>query len=284
MSKGKFDSQQLGDFIEGREETQEQQTQKPPAEQETDNQETQASTEGEQDSQLSEADALKERVARLEAEKEAYTKEMDNKLKAAREDAAKKRKQKQQIKEEADLLFEKEREEYKKELKKLRERTAKLDELEKSREDTEKSSDEKLKLKQIELEAREKEFEKLSKKSKDIETKYNEMIARQEEERKLQDQVYQEKIDELLQAIPESKQKYAKRIAQSEQDKRDALTALLEAKHDGLFDEPSIQVNHSSPKINDDNKNSQEPRSKKELMKQGLKRLNEGITPGKNLL
>lgn len=62
-----------------------------------------------------------------------------------------------------------------------------------------------------------------------------------------QKQVYQERISEELNKIPESRRKFAEMMIKGHNDPRDAWTALSEAKADGLFEDKVTNVVHTTP-------------------------------------
>ena len=87
----------------------------------------------------------------------------------------------------------------------------------------------------------------------DFETKVQEMsekVTEFEADRAAQRQVYQERIDQEIDKIPEKFKKFADSMVKGFQDPREGWTALAEAKAQGLFEDKTIVVNHDVPGAN----------------------------------
>jgi len=91
-----------------------------------------------------------------------------------------------------------------------------------------------------------------------------------------QEEVYKQRLEEELKAIPEKFQQAANLMVKGAGNYRDALIELSEAKINGIFDEKSVHVNHGTPGATDgarrDKKSIDEAeRAEKDKMSPALK-------------
>jgi len=76
-------------------------------------------------------------------------------------------------------------------------------------------------------------------------------VSEFEAEREAQRQVYQERIDQEIDKIPEKFKKFAESMVKGFSDPRESWSALTEAKAQGLFEEKTVVVNHDVPGAKD---------------------------------
>lgn len=84
------------------------------------------------------------------------------------------------------------------------------------------------------------------------------LLSQYEADRAAESQVYQSRITEELDKIPEQYKEHANLIVKGAGDPRDALIALNEARLKGMFEDKTVVVNHSTPGARDGARASQE--------------------------
>ncbi len=84
------------------------------------------------------------------------------------------------------------------------------------------------------------------------------LLSQFEADRAAESQVYQNRISEELDKIPEQYKEHAALIVKGAGDPRDALIALNEARLKGMFEDKTVVVNHQVPGARDGARSSQE--------------------------
>lgn len=84
------------------------------------------------------------------------------------------------------------------------------------------------------------------------------ILSQYEADRAAESQVYQNRLDEELNRIPEKYRELANLLVKGSGDPRDALVALNEAKLKGMFEDKTVVVNHQVPGAKDGARASQE--------------------------
>jgi len=231
-------------------------------------------------------DDLSTKIKLMEAEKKLMQDELENKLKEAREDAAKRRMQNKVLKEQATELFSKEKELYAKEIAELKKQADELAALKKKDAISEKGIGEQLELTRLEIESKNKELLKTQKKADEAQSKLQEFLDQQKETEEIQNKVLDEKIAEELAKIPEGKRKFAELIVKGEgSDKKAGLYALLEAKNDNLFGVKKVEVIHQVPR-NSETTNTNKVLTSKGKISSGLRTIqgNGHLRPGQRII
>ena len=159
------------------------------------------------------ADDLELKLKTIEAEKKLMQDELENKLKAAREDAAKKRLQNKELKSQASEMFSVERETLAKEIAELKRQTKELESFKKKEELNDKEIGERLELSKLEIESQNKALLKANKKAEESQAKLQEFLDQQKETELIQSQILGEKITEIIESLPADQSRYAKLIA-----------------------------------------------------------------------
>lgn len=83
-------------------------------------------------------------------------------------------------------------------------------------------------------------------------------LEQYEIERQAEAKIYQDRVKEELDKVPEKYRDYAQLIVKGAGDARDALLAISEAKIKGMFEEKTVVVNHSVPGAQDGARSSNE--------------------------
>jgi len=234
------------------------------------------------------ADDLELKLKTIEAEKKLMQDELENKLKAAREDAAKKRLQNKELKASAAELFSGERDLLAKEIAELKKQTKELESFKKKEELNDKEIGEQLIASKLENEAQIKALLKANKKAEESQAKLQEFLDQQAETELIQNQIIEEKITELIETLPEDKRKFAELISKGGEDKKAGLYALMEAKNDGMFGVKKVQVFNQVPnndEIEKDNSNNKKNTSKSKIAN-GLRTIRGTgvLTPGMKIV
>lgn len=99
--------------------------------------------------------------------------------------------------------------------------------------------------------AREKEYQ-------DKLNKYESIVNQFQAERQAEAQVYQARLQEELEKVPEKFKEYANLLVKGAGDPRDGAVALAEAKLRGMFEDKTVVVNHSVPGAHDGARSSKE--------------------------
>jgi chromosome segregation ATPase len=225
-----------------------------------------------------------------EVEKKSILEEYESKLKEARDEAARRRIENKALKEQVEKLFEEEKKAMSEEVeryKKLAQELSESAQKEKSEGDKKKANEvseeaEKLKL---ELKQREDELKQFQKQAEESDKKLKEIEDRKKLEQEVRDRIVQEKIDNLMKAIPDDKKKFAEALVKGSEDKETGYMALIEAKNAKLFDNKVVEVQHGVPK--DSDRSFTEDRSAiktKDKLREGLKKVRQGIKPGERLV
>ena len=84
------------------------------------------------------------------------------------------------------------------------------------------------------------------------------VLAQYEADRQAETQVYQNRLDEELNKIPEKYREIANLVVKGSGDPRDGLVALNEARLKGMFEDKTVVVNHQVPGARDGARSSQE--------------------------
>lgn len=234
------------------------------------------------------ADDLEHKLKTIEAEKKLMQDELENKLKAAREDAAKKRLQNKELKSQASEMFSVERETLAKEIAELKRQTKELESFKKKEELNDKEIGERLELSKLEIESQNKALLKANKKAEESQAKLQEFLDQQKETELIQSQILGEKITEIIESLPEDKRRYAKLIANGEDDKKAGLYALIEAKNEGLFGVKKVEVAHQVPRKDAEtiNETSNNKNTSKSKIANGLRNIRGTgvLTPGMKIV
>jgi len=229
---------------------------------------------------------LELRLKTIEAEKKLMQDELENKLKSARDDAAKKRLQNKELKSQASEIFSVEREILAKEIAELKKQTKELESFKKKEELNDREIGEQLELTKIEIESQNKALIKANKKAEESQLKLQEFLDQQKETEDIQNQILGEKINEIIESLPEDKRKYANLIAKGEGDIKSGLYALMEAKNEGLFGVKKVVVAHQVPRQDADINTNNKKITSKNKISQGLRTIRGTgvLTPGTKIV
>jgi chromosome segregation ATPase len=158
-----------------------------------------------------------------------------------------------------------------KELEDLRKIKEKLEKEEKDKELSSKSLEEKASILELELKEKDKDLKKALAKMEDINKKYEEYLREQEDKRLATEEVLNRRIEAEIAKIPEEQRKFAKALVKGEGSLEAGYRALLEAQQENLFGKKKVEVVHSVPKDNSNNKSDKKiPASKASKMKNAL--------------
>jgi chromosome segregation ATPase len=230
----------------------------------------------------------------LEVLKQRSLESLEDEVKKLREEAKKRRLENNALKEQAAQIFEEDKKKMESEIKK---RDDQIKKLEKLMDDLAKKTESKTeevsnaaesassKTELVELQAKEKELENIKKKFDEAQSRLKEIEDQKKEEQEIRRKAYQNKIDEILDAIPEQKRKFADALVKGFTDIQEGYFALLEAKQEKLFDNKVIEVSHAVPKGDDETREEIKGLNSKGKIKLGLKNASSGgIKPGDRLV
>lgn len=103
------------------------------------------------------------------------------------------------------------------------------------------------------------------------------ILSQYEADRAAESQVYQNRLDEELNKVPEKYRELANLLVKGSGDPRDALVALNEAKLKGMFEDKTVVVNHQVPGASDGARSSQE------RLREGERQTRASMTPSQKI-
>jgi colicin import membrane protein len=214
-----------------------------------------------------------------EVNPEKAREDLEKYIKELRAEAAKARVEKKEIKAESDARLE----QLQKELEAAKEAEKELARIRKEQDERKKSTEEKLTARELELRQKEEEVSEIKAKMQQTELRLQEFLKQQEEEKRIKEQVYSERVEEEIAKLPEDKQKFARTIVKGAGNLEEGLMALLEAKRENLFGVKKVEVAHSIPKEEVKQKENVINNNKLKI-KHGLASKTSNMKPGAKLI